>query len=261
MKFCAAALCLALLFVLSACSSAESVIFDTDIGSEAGDAMALAWAARSPEIKLIGVTTVGSGSGERAKIAATILKDAGLEKVLVASGETGGAIPAYYDPSLQGDAVIESMTAAEFIAVKAKAASKGITLICTGPLTNAAKAIADPDVKRKVRRIILSGGRYFSHGIEKNIAADPGAAEAVFNSGIPISAAGEDVSYLCVLDDKQMEKLSMSEKSLGKLLYARSGQRVYRGQFICRISQQWQLSKAISSHWRTCALQSKQRVE
>ena len=220
MKLCAAALCLALLFVLCACSSAESVIFDTDIGSEAGDAIALAWAARSTEVKLIGVTTTGSGTGERAKIAATILKDAGLKKVTVASGETGGAIPAYFNPSLHGDASVDSISAAEFIAEKAKASAKGITLICTGPLTNAAKAIAYPDVKRKIRRIIISGGRYFSHGIEPNIAADPAAAEVVFNSGIPILAAGEDVSTLCVLDEKQRNKLSVSEKSLGKLLYA-----------------------------------------
>lgn len=220
MKLCAAALCLALLFVLCACSSAESVIFDTDIGSEAGDAIALAWAARSTEVKLIGVTTIGSGMGERAKIASTILKDAGLKKVTVASGETGGAAPAYYNPSLHGEGTFERIGAAEFIAEKAKAATKGITLICTGPLTNAAKAIADPDVARKIRRIILSGGRYFSHGIENNIAADPAAAQTVFNSGIPIIAAGEDVSFQCVLDDRQKEKLSVSEKSLGKLLYA-----------------------------------------
>ena len=40
----------------------EKIILDTDIGDDIDDAFALALAVRSPEIELVGVTTVFRGS-------------------------------------------------------------------------------------------------------------------------------------------------------------------------------------------------------
>ena len=47
------------------------VLFDTDIGTDIDDAYALALILRSPEIELLGVTTVSSDAVARARLAAS----------------------------------------------------------------------------------------------------------------------------------------------------------------------------------------------
>jgi len=62
------------------------VILDTDIGSDVDDALALALALKSKEIKLEAVTLVYGDVNLRSKIALKMLKLAGVEKVPVAKG-------------------------------------------------------------------------------------------------------------------------------------------------------------------------------
>lgn len=50
------------------------LILDTDIGSDVDDALALALCLASPEIELVGVTTVYVDSVSRGKIAAKLLR-------------------------------------------------------------------------------------------------------------------------------------------------------------------------------------------
>ena len=52
----------------------ERIILDTDIGTDVDDAMAVALAALSPEIKVEGITTVYGDVDLRARMAVKILK-------------------------------------------------------------------------------------------------------------------------------------------------------------------------------------------
>src|SRR5512133_3786107 len=62
------------------------IFLDTDIGTDVDDAVALALAARSPELDLLGVGTVFGDVVLRAQIARTILGLAGDSRTPVAAG-------------------------------------------------------------------------------------------------------------------------------------------------------------------------------
>ena len=68
---------LAAILVLLAATAAPAqpvpVLFDTDIGTDIDDAYALALILRSPELELLGVTTVSGDAVARARLAAKLL--------------------------------------------------------------------------------------------------------------------------------------------------------------------------------------------
>ena len=60
------------------------VLLDTDIGTDIDDAFALALVMRSPELELLGVTTVSGNTEARARLAAKLLWESGFQFVPVA---------------------------------------------------------------------------------------------------------------------------------------------------------------------------------
>ena len=64
----------------------ERIILDTDIATDVDDAMALALAMKSPEIKLEAVTTVYGDVKLRARLAKKLLQFGGCEEVPVYAG-------------------------------------------------------------------------------------------------------------------------------------------------------------------------------
>src|SRR5271170_6974994 len=63
------------------------VIFDTDIGTDVDDILALVLLAKAPELKLFGVTTVYGNTHIRAKIAKATTKMLGREDIAIVPGE------------------------------------------------------------------------------------------------------------------------------------------------------------------------------
>jgi pyrimidine-specific ribonucleoside hydrolase len=75
-----------------------------------------------------------------------------------------------------------------------------VTLVATGPLTNVALLLrAAPGLRDQIAAISLMGGSLgegnTTASAEFNIWADPEAAAIVFESGIPITMAGLDVTH------------------------------------------------------------------
>jgi inosine-uridine nucleoside N-ribohydrolase len=68
------------------------VILDTDIGTDIDDAFALALIMSSPELELLGVTTVSGDTAARARLAAKFLWEAG------GNGGKCRLSPVYRDP-------------------------------------------------------------------------------------------------------------------------------------------------------------------
>ena len=62
---------------LPSASAKTPIILDTDIGSDIDDAFALALIVNSPELELVGVTTVSGDTQARARLAAKLLWEAG----------------------------------------------------------------------------------------------------------------------------------------------------------------------------------------
>src|SRR2546423_2974518 len=67
-------------------SSPEKVIIDTDIGDDVDDAFAVALALRSPELQILGFSTVFGDTGVRAKLLDRLLGEAGRQDIPVVKG-------------------------------------------------------------------------------------------------------------------------------------------------------------------------------
>jgi inosine-uridine nucleoside N-ribohydrolase len=188
------------------------IILDTDIGTDIDDAFALALIVNSPELQLLGVTTVSGDTAARARLAAKFLWEAGgkWRQVPVAAGVPGPAQhieQTHWADDFAGPQILKE-SAVDFLRGQFHRRPGEITLIAIGELTNVAALLkADPLVAKKIKRIVLMGGsiaRGYEPGskpdAEWNIKSNPAAARAVFASGIPILMAPLDVTAMLQLD-------------------------------------------------------------
>ena len=208
------------------------IIIDTDIGSDIDDALAIALALRSPELKLEGVTTVYGNSDLRAKMVAKMLQLSGQTDVPVMAGLDNSLLsnrPIWMaghegDGLLDDDEVLgyDSRHAVDFIIDTVMSNPGEITLIPIGPLTNIATSlIREPMVAKNVKEIVLMGGvtRLGDNGaglrvVEHNIACDPEAASVVFGSRAPIVMVGLDVTLKVQITEKERQDLIRSNDPL-----------------------------------------------
>jgi len=193
------------------------ILFDTDIGDDIDDAIALALALQSPELDVRGVTTVFGEVEKRTRLA---WKELGLYNRHDIPLATGARDPFLDAPVFQkarqfevlrdSDAPPESARrrAAEFIIETLLTSKDKIMLVPVGPLTNIALALRlEPRIKSKIERIVLMGGAFRRLNSEWNIQRDRAAGQIVFSSGVPIVAVGLDVTLQCKLEVKDLERL------------------------------------------------------
>jgi purine nucleosidase len=215
-------LCLALLFfpALALAAGARAkipILVDTDIGTDIDDAFALALVSRSPELQLLGVTTVSGDTQARARLAAKLLWAAGLRNVPVAAGEPGKPLPIEQTRWADGFRSPELLRekAVTFLRSQILRRPGQITLVAIGPLTNLGALLkSDPTLAKKIKRIVLMGGS-IAHGYdderrpvaEYNIASDPAAAQVVFSSGVPILMCPLDVTAMLQLRHEDRHRI------------------------------------------------------
>ncbi|MDG0811289.1 nucleoside hydrolase [Cohnella rhizosphaerae] len=194
----------------------NKIILDTDIGDDIDDALALALALRSPELELLGVTTVFKNVRARAQLARRLLDLGGRPDIPVFAGcpqplinrVDDREVPCQWSADMENARCEEEESAAGFLVRQAAAFPGEVTLVPIGPLTNIAAAIAAcPDFKSRIKRIVLMGGAFHSHFAEWNIYCDPEAARIVFESGIPVVAVGLDVTLKCRLSRDEVDEL------------------------------------------------------
>ncbi len=185
------------------------ILLDTDIGTDIDDAFALALVLESPELDLLGLTTVSGDTHARARLAAKMLWEAGRNDVPVAAGEPGKPLPieqtrwaqGFTSPQLRGEKAVA------FLKSEVERRPGEITLVAIGPLTNLGELLKrDPEVGKKIQRLVLMGGSIAlgydqdpKPTAEYNIAADPAAAQVVFASGVPILMVPLDVTAMLQL--------------------------------------------------------------
>ena len=226
------------------------ILIDCDPGHD--DAVALLLALASPEVELVGVTTV-SGNQTLAKTTANalrVLELVGRGDVPVAAGadrpirrdlfvaayvhgESGLDGPALPDP--QGKPL--PADAADFIAERVSASAQSLTLIPTGPLTNVAAFLErHEEAASKLERIVLMGGAIAEGNVtpaaEFNIWADPEAAATVFRSGLDVTMIGLDVTHKALMTPEHGERLRKTGRTgafVAELLefYSRFHREVY----------------------------------
>jgi purine nucleosidase len=173
----------------------SKVIFDTDIGDDIDDAYALGLLLRSPEVKVLGVTTAFEDTHLRARLATRFLESAGRKDVPVYEGpKTAGK--SHFTQSKWAEASPDRTypDAIEFVLDTIRKNPGQITLVAVAPLTNVGALIAkDPQTFRKLKRVVLMGGSIaLGYGnksepdAEWNIVNDIAAAKALFGSGVPL---------------------------------------------------------------------------
>jgi len=202
------------------------VWLDTDIGTDVDDAVALGLALRSPEIELVGVSTVYGDVGLRSRMVLKLLQAAGREDVPVYSGATEPIMrerPVYW-AGWEGEGLLAPEDAelkprpehAVPALVKAVNERPGeITLVTVGPMTNAALAFAlDSELAGKLKGLVVMGGavRIGEDGLklpvaEHNLACDPEAAALCFRSGAPTVMVGLDVTTRVWVDRAAVERI------------------------------------------------------
>lgn len=192
------------------------VVIDTDGGSD--DAMAILYLLQHPEVEVLGITVSGTGivhcDPGVANVEGLVELAAPGADVPVACGRTeplegarefpadwraqadgryDGLLPAGVAPARDVDAV-------ELLTETLEDATRPVTVLTLGPLTNVADALlADPQLVVGIDRVVAMAGAFEVDGnvfrddepeaasTEWNVYVDPAAAQAVLDSGARVT--------------------------------------------------------------------------
>jgi purine nucleosidase len=195
-------------------AATSKVIFDTDIGDDIDDAYALGFLLRSPEIKVLGVTTAFGDTHLRARLATRFLDAAGRGDVPVFEGPKTVAKSNFTQRKWAvGSPDRAYPDAIEFILESIRKNPAQITLVSVAPLTNVGALLEkDPKTFRKLKRVVIMGGSV-EHGYgnkvqpdaEWNIENDIPAAKALFMAGVPLYVMPLDSSQIPLEPSRQSE--------------------------------------------------------
>jgi pyrimidine-specific ribonucleoside hydrolase len=202
------------------------LIIDCDPGID--DMVALLVACASPEVELLGVTTVAGNvdvdSGTRNAL--SVLAAAGRADVPVARGcarplvrpvrlvdepaHTGGGLGGAPFPAPAAGPV--EAHAVELLARLIRGSAQPVTLVAVGPLTNIAVLYAlHPDLVTRLDRVVIMGGSTgrgnMTPAAEFNIWCDPEAAHRVLSADVPTTMVGLNVTQRTVIDPEDRERV------------------------------------------------------
>lgn len=216
----------------------KKIILDCDPGHD--DALALTMAVASPKIDLLAVTTsAGNQTPDKtlnnAMRMLTLLHREGipvaqgnqtplvkpLETAPEVHGKTGLDGADLPDPDFQ----VQTIPAIDLIAKVLRESNEKVTLVVTGPMTNAALFLrVYPDLAReKIDQIVFMGGAMglgnWRPSMEFNIFVDPEAAKIVMNFGIPLVMAPLNVTHQAQIMKDEIEQIGEIDNPVGKAFY------------------------------------------
>ena len=212
----------------------HKIILDTDPGID--DAMAIFFAFQSPDIEVLGLTTVFGNVpvDMAAKNAITLCKLAGKDMPVT----KGVAMPwvgpeSSYAHFVHGDdgfgnidfpaaeGELDPRSAAQYIVDMARENPGEITLVAIGPLGNLALALRlEPELPKLVKGVSIMGGAAFVPGnvtpvAEANIWNDAHAADIVFSADWDITMFGLDVTNTVRFKEAFVDTLAQKNQELG----------------------------------------------
>jgi inosine-uridine nucleoside N-ribohydrolase len=220
----------------------KKVIYDTDPGVD--DAMALLFLEYSPDVDLVGITTVlGNHTIETTTRNALFLKD---YFDIAAPVAQGAGRPLVLEPTLPptyvhgenglGDiplplvitSKVHELPAHEFIIRTVRDNPGEISIVAVGRMTNLALALReDPEIASLVKEVIIMGGAFGYRGhsgnvtpvAEANIVGDPHAADEMFAAAWPIVVVGLDVTQEAVMSTAYLERLRDAAGRTGQFIW------------------------------------------
>lgn len=227
------------------------IILDTDPGlgepgSDIDDGFAIALALRSPELDVVGITTVNgnvdlaTGTDVARRLcqrlgrpdlpvvagAASPLKrsmaplHAMFEAVFERNPALRRAPRADRDPRLQAN---RSESAAQFLVAETARRPGEITVVAIGPMTNLALALQlDSAFARNVKEAVVMAGSATTYAQnittvgDFNVYADPEAMDTVLRSGMKVRMVGIDQTSQCILSRTDAAVLARSGDPFGQ---------------------------------------------
>ena len=204
------------------------VWLDTDIGTDVDDLYTLIQLCRTPEVDLVGVSTIHGDTRLRAQIARYATRLLGREDLPIAIGaerSMSGEQPSwggFEGEGIEGLSEVKLEPCEPAVAALSRAAAthaRGLEILAIGPLTNVAEAVkADPNFAGQIRRLYLMGGSYKEPFREHNVTTDRQAAEIVFGSKLQITALGLDVTLKVEITKRELDALKQIPDGIGALL-------------------------------------------
>ncbi len=212
----------------------KKVIIDTDCGVD--DAIAIMIALASPELEVVGISTV-SGNVSLDHVVDNVLRllsFLGRPDVPVFRGASQALVEKWHraegvhGANGLGDVELPVPTAAEAperapAGIRRLAAENpGLTLLTLGPLTNIAIAVnLYPELTKLIGGIVSMGGAIHAGNItrfaEFNYFADPEAAQFVIDSGIPLAVVTWDATLTVVYQKEELVSLGFPSSASGRL--------------------------------------------
>ena len=216
---------------------AKKVILDCDPGVD--DALAIFLAVRSPQLELLGVTTVNGNVGIdlTTENALRVLEQADASVPVYRGMEQPLKKPLYSSDDIHGENGLggvqlpkskrteESQSAPDYLIEMGRKSNGDITLITVGPMTNIAVAIQrDPEAMKGYKEIISMGGAVGTGNItpvaEFNYWVDPEAVKIAMESGIPFTMLGLNVTHQTVLTPNDFHFMRIVGGKEGEFLSA-----------------------------------------
>jgi inosine-uridine nucleoside N-ribohydrolase len=220
----------------------HKVVWDMDPGID--DALALILALKSPEVQVLGITTVAGNAtvemtSDNARCILEFLSEGSIPVAMGAANPLNHPLEdalSYHGPDGLGNCNLPPpklslypAKAWDFIARLVLDAPGELALLATGPLTNLAYAFEmHPELPGIMDKLVLMGGAYNltpcgkgnrTPFAEFNIWQDPEAAHIVFDSGADIFAVGLDVTMdpAACLNSRHLEQIKTGHKPAAHL--------------------------------------------
>lgn len=171
------------------------LLLDTDIGSNVDDLLALLFTLGSPQLKLVGVTTVYGDTALRARVARSVLDLVDRGEIPVGYGiETPLSGRPVFWAGHEGkgynlSGIPEPRTPASSV-YEAALAEYGSDLVvgAIGPLTNVVTALQSASTIP--RCVVAMAGQFGSGESEHNVSSDAVAAAQLMELGVPVVFVG-----------------------------------------------------------------------
>ncbi len=212
------------------------ILFDTDIGNDIDDAVALAYLLKQRRCELIGITTATGDTVQRAALAEVVCRAGGRDDIPIHAGLTGPLLFGRGQPEVPHYAAIRELphrtdrplgAALPFLRDTIRRRPGEIVLLATGPMTNLAALFAfDPELPTLLKEIVLMCGVFTGaagHGPgdrEWNALIDPIATALTVRHGAGrLLSVGLDVTMKCQLErDRCRERFRAAGGPLAAVL-------------------------------------------
>jgi len=204
----------------------RDIYFDTDIGSDVDDALALAYLVKSVKSRLKGVSTVYGPVETRAKAVGTLLDTMGVHSVDVVAGVekplSGTAVwtTGYEDYLVDMEIGVSPISLENYYA----STSGDFDVLATGPLSNIALLLNSEKFSKRCKKLIIMGGSLnpdgWVPGVEHNFGSDSIAASKVLRSDIDIVLIPVDLTLRFPMTKTLREKFTKQKSREGTLLEA-----------------------------------------